>query len=162
MIEEFIADICELLDIPVPSISYDTSHFATKTTMAQCELTSNTIYLNKLDKPNPDYLFAIAHELRHIFQYHDNEQFYLSKYKTSDNCSSIEEYNLQIAEVDANAFASIIMVEYFHMKPQWNGLSNKVIDAINDRINIIIRKLNDQLSSPFHHMNKLRCPGMRA
>ena len=143
MIEEFITDICELLCIEVPSISYDTSHFSTETTMAQCESTSNIIYLNKIDKPNPDYLFAIAHELRHIFQYQNDEQFYLSNYKTSDNCSSVEEYNLQIAEVDANAFASIIMVEYFHMKPQWNGLSDKVINAINDRINIIIRELND-------------------
>ena len=138
MIEEFIADICELLDIPVPSISYDTSHFPTETTMAQCELTSNTIYLNKLDKPNPDYLFAIAHELRHIFQYQNDEKFYLSNYKTSDKCSSIEEYNLQIAEIDANAFASIIMIEYFHMQPQWNGLSDKVINAINDRINLLL------------------------
>lgn len=138
MIEEFIADICELLDIIIPSISYDTSHFQTKTTMAQCELISNTIYLNKLDKPNPDYLFVIAHELRHIFQYQDDEQFYLSNYKTSNNCSSIEEYNLQIAEVDANAFASIIMVEYFHMQPQWNGLSDKVINAINNRINLLL------------------------
>ena len=143
MIEEFITDICELLDIPVPSISYDTSHFPTETTMAQCELTNNVIYLNKLDKPNPDYLFAIAHELRHIFQHKNDEQFYLSNYKTSDNCSSVEEYNLQIAEVDANAFASIIMVEYFKLQPQWNGLSDKVINAINDRINIIIHELND-------------------
>lgn len=143
MIEEFITDICELLDITVPSISYDISHFPTKTTMAQCELTNNIIYLNKLDKPNPDYLFAIAHELRHIFQHQNDEKFYLSNYKTSDNCSSIEEYNLQIAEVDANAFASIVMVEFFHMQPQWNGLSDKVIHAINDRINIIIHELND-------------------
>lgn len=138
MIEEFIADICDLLDIKVPSISYDTSHFQTKTTMAQCEPINSVIYLNKLDKPNPDYLFAIAHELRHIFQYHDDEQFYLSNYKTSDNCSSVEEYNLQIAEVDANAFASIVMVEYFRMQPQWNGLSDKVIGAINDRINFLL------------------------
>ena len=143
MIEEFITGICELLDIPVPSISYDTSHFPTKTTMAQCELTSNTIYLNKLDKPNPDYLFAIAHELRHIFQYQNDKQFYLSNYKTSDRFSSVEEYNLQIAEVDANAFAGIIMIQYFHLKPQWNGLSDKVINAINSRISIIIHELND-------------------
>lgn len=143
MIEEFITDICDLLNAPIPSISYDTSHFPTETTMAQCELTSNTIYLNKIDKPNPDYLFAIAHELRHIFQYHNDKQFYLSNYKTSNECSSVEEYNLQIAEVDANAFAAIVMVEYFHMRPQWNGLSDKVINAINDRINIIIRELND-------------------
>ena len=77
MIEEFITDICDLLDIPVPSISYDISHFPTKTTMAQCELTNNVIYLNKLDKPNPDYLFAIAHELRPIFQHKHVDHFFL-------------------------------------------------------------------------------------
>ena len=143
MIEEFITDICELLDIQIPSISYDTSHFPTETTMAQCELTNNIIYLNKIDKPNPDYLFAITHELRHIFQYQDDEQFYLFNYKTSYECSSFEEYNLQIAEVDANAFAGIVMIQYFHLKPQWNGLSDKVINAINSRISIIIRELND-------------------
>lgn len=134
MIEEFIADICDLLDIQVPSISYDTSHFQTKTTMAQCELTSNIIYLNKIDKPNPDYLFAIAHELRHIFQYQDDEQFYLSNYKTSDNCFSVEEYNLQIAEVDANAFAGLVMIDFFGLKPLFEGLSDSVKAKIFDRM----------------------------
>lgn len=47
MIDEFIAGICELLEIKVPTISYDNSHFSTKTTLAQCEPTANTIYLTK-------------------------------------------------------------------------------------------------------------------
>lgn len=143
MIEEFITDVCELLKIKVPKISYDTSRFPTKTTLAQCEPTANIIYLTKIDKLNPDYVFSIAHELRHIYQYQTDEEFYLSGYKPSNKCLSIEEYNLQIAEVDANAFASIIMVEYFSMKPQWNGLSDKVINAIDNRINIIIHELNN-------------------
>lgn len=143
MIEEFITDVCELLKIKVPKISYDTSYFPTKTTLAQCEPTANIIYLTKIDKLNPDYVFSIAHELRHIYQYQTDEEFYLSGYKPSNKCLSIEEYNLQIAEVDANAFASIIMVEYFSMKPQWNGLSDKVINAIDNRINIIIHELNN-------------------
>lgn len=143
MIEEFITDVCELLKIEVPKISYDTSHFPTKTTLAQCEPTANIIYLTKIDKLNPDYAFSIAHELRHIYQYQTDEEFYLSGYKPSNKCLSIEEYNLQIAEVDANAFASIIMVEYFSMKPQWNGLSDKTISAIDNRINIIIHELNN-------------------
>lgn len=141
--KEYITDICELLNIPNPSISYDTSHFTTQTTMAQCELTSNTIYLSKIDKPNPDYLFSIAHELRHLWQYKENKQFYFSGYKTSDKCSSIEDYNLQIAEIDANAFATIIMSNWFHLQPQWNALSDKVINVINDRINVIAHKLSD-------------------
>ncbi len=138
MIEEFITDVCDLLDIEVPKISYNTSHFPTKTTLAQCEPSTNIIYLDKIDKPNPDYVFSIAHELRHIYQYQTDEQFYLSKYKPSSECSSVEEYNLQIAEVDANAFASIIMTDFFSMKPQWNGLSDKVIDAIEKRIKFLL------------------------
>ena len=73
--KEYITDICELLNIPIPSILYDTSHFTTQTTMAQCELTSNTIYLSKIDTPNPDYLFSIAHELRHLWQYKKTNNF---------------------------------------------------------------------------------------
>ena len=45
MIKEFITDVCELLEIKVPKISYDTTHFATKTTLSQCEPVTNTIYL---------------------------------------------------------------------------------------------------------------------
>lgn len=138
MIKEFITDVCELLEIRVPKISYDTAHFATSTTMAQCKPTANIIYLTKVDKPNPDYVFSIAHELRHIYQYQIDEKFYLSGYKPSNKCSSVEEYNLQIAEVDANAFASIVMSDFFSIKPQWNGLSNKVIDAIEKRIKFLL------------------------
>lgn len=143
MIKEFITDVCELLEIKVPKISYDTIHFVTKTTLAQCEPVTNTIYLNKVDKLNPDYVFSIAHELRHIYQYQTDKEFYLSGYKPSNKCSSVEEYNLQIAEVDANAFASIVMTDFFSIKPQWNGLSNKVINEINKRTNIIIHELNN-------------------
>ena len=134
MIEEFITDICDLLYIPVPSILYDTSYFLTDTIMAQCEPINNIIYLNKIDNPNPDYLFVIAHELRHIFQYQNDEQFYLSNYKTSDNCSSVEEYNLQIAEVDANAFAGLVMINFFGLKPLFEGLSDSVKAKIFDRM----------------------------
>lgn len=138
MIEDFITDVCELLDISTPTISYNASHFATKTTIAQCDVKNNIIFLNEADKLNPDYLFAIAHELRHLFQYQEDEKFYLSDYETSDNCVSVEAYNLQIAEVDANAFAGIIMIQYFHLKPQWNGLSDKVIEAINKRTTFLL------------------------
>ena len=59
-------------------------------------------------------------------------------YKPMEDCNSVEEYNLQLAEVDANAFAAIIMIDCFHLQPQWNGLSNKVIKAINARIDYIL------------------------
>lgn len=115
MIKEFITDICELLNIKEPYVSYDVADFATDTTMAQCDVANNTIYLYKLDKPNPDYLFAIAHELRHIWQIKTNKSKFFDYYKPREDCNSVEEYNLQLAEVDANAFAAIIMTDYFHL-----------------------------------------------
>lgn len=35
-------------------------------------------------------------------------------------------------------FASIAMTDFFSMKPQWNDLSNKVIDAIEKRIEFLL------------------------
>lgn len=141
MIQEYITDICKFLNIKKPSISYDTSHFTTKTMMAQCSSDGTTIYLNKIDNPNPDYMFAIAHKLRHIWQIKTNEHLYFSSYKPVNLCSSIEEYNLQLAEVDANAFAAIIIIDWFHLQPQWNDLPTSVITAIENRINTIIHSL---------------------
>lgn len=102
--------------------------------MALCNPAAHTIYLRKENNPNPDYVFSIAHELRHIYQYETDEQYYLSDYKTADKCSSIEEYNLQIAEIDANAFAAIVMKDFFALAPQWQGLTRNVIAAINKQI----------------------------
>lgn len=134
MINEYIADVCDLLDIDVPTISFDNTHFPTETTMALCDPATHTIYLRKVDNPNPDYVFSIAHELRHIYQYETDEQYYLSAYKAADKCSSIEKYNLQIAEVDANAFAAIVMKDFFALTPQWQGLTKNVTAAINKQI----------------------------
>jgi Zn-dependent peptidase ImmA (M78 family) len=141
MINEYIEDICELLNISVPTVSYDTSHFASDTMMAQCNPSGNTIYLKKCNKPNPDYLFSIAHELRHIWQAQTDEVFYFASYKPIDLCDSVELYNLQIAEIDANAFADIIMIDFFHLQPLFEGLSDSVKDKIHERMDNIIATL---------------------
>lgn len=78
--------------------------------------------------------FSIAHELRHIWQIKYNEKFYLETYKTIDLCYSVEEYNLQPAEIDANAFAYIVMVDFFGIKPLFNGLSDTVKSKIMERV----------------------------
>lgn len=83
MIYDFINDICNILNIPTPSVSFDTSNFSTDTMMAQCSPDGSTIYIKKYDKPNPDQLFSIAHELRHVWQIQNDEQFYLSTSSTN-------------------------------------------------------------------------------
>lgn len=140
MIHDFINDICGILNIQIPSVSYDTSNFLTNTMMAQVNSSGDTIYIKKYDKPNPDQLFSIAHELRHIWQIKNHHDIYFSNYQTVDIIGT-EKYNLQSAEVDANAFASIIMVDFFHLQPQYHGLSDSVVSAIKKRIDDIITEL---------------------
>ena len=134
MIYDFINDICNILNIPTPSVSFDTSNFSTDTMMAQCSPDGSTIYIKKYDKPNPDQLFSIAHELRHVWQIQIDKEHYFSEYKSRELCASTEEYNLQLAEIDVNAFAGIIMEEFFHLKPLFNGLSDSVKSKIYKRM----------------------------
>lgn len=141
MINDFITEVSGILQIPVPEISFDTSTFPTETTLAQCEINVNDpdgciIHLKKCDKPDPEQFFIIAHELRHVWQF--QQGLYLPEYKERNECESVEEYNLQAAEVDANAFGSIIMTEFFGMKPLFQGLSDKVKDEIAKQIQYIV------------------------
>ncbi len=139
--KEYIKEICHILNIPVPEISYDTSHFPTDTMMAQVSSSGKTMHLKKYDKPNTDQLFSIAHELRHIWQIKYHKDYYFESYKTVDLMQSIEEYNLQVAEIDAHAFAYIVMVDCFGVKPLLQNLSDTVKSKIMERVNEIAMEL---------------------
>ena len=143
MMIEFISDVCNILNISVPSISFDMSNFSTDTMMAQCKSDGSTIYIKKIDKPNPDYLFSIAHELRHIYQIKTDYEWFLSDYKPIDLCASTEEYNLQFAEIDANAFAGLVMVDFFHLQPLFEGLSDVVKAKIFERMELLSIELSE-------------------
>lgn len=134
MIYDFINDVCDILNISVPSISFDTSNFPTDTMMAQCSPNGSTIFLKRCNRPNPNQFFSIAHELRHVWQIQNDEELYFSAYKPIDLCHSIEEYNLQPAELDANAFAGLIMMNFFQLKPLFEGIPSSVKSRIFERI----------------------------
>lgn len=148
MIKNYLIALCDLLDINMPSVSYDTSKFNSKTMMSMAEINEkgSKIYLMKKSNPDPDYLFAIAHEMRHIWQAKTNMDLYLSNYKTANQFSSVNEYNLQLAEVDANAFAAIVMINMFGVKPTWNNLSDKVIATVEQQMNSMIDEINSNFS----------------
>lgn len=138
MIQDYIEDICDILNIPVPQFSYDTSHFHSSTMMAQVDSAGKVMYLKKYSKPNFDQLFSIAHELRHVWQITYYQEKYFYNYKTMDVLKSVEEYNLQPAEIDANAFAYIVMADFFGVKPLFQGLSDIVKSQIMERVNQIV------------------------
>ena len=141
MVEKFIKYLCAVLNIEQPTISFDVSEFPTPTTMAMCSSDGFTIYLRQSDKLTPDLFFAIAHEMRHIWQIRTDYDFYLKNYKTSD-VLPIEEYNMQIAEIDANAFAGIVLTDFFKLQPLYKGMSEAVISEIENQQLKIIDYLN--------------------
>lgn len=59
MIEEYITDICKLLNINKPSISYDNSNFTTDTMMVQCDVIIQIIY--QLYGLLPDIYLVLMH-----------------------------------------------------------------------------------------------------
>lgn len=134
MIDEFINDVCGILGIDPPEVSNDTSHFQSDTMMAQCDPSGSVIYIRPSDKATPDLFFAIAHELRHVWQLQNDKERYTSAYKPVDLCASVEAYNLQQAEIDANAFAGVVMVYFFHIRPLFEGLPDSVKSRIFERM----------------------------
>lgn len=69
----------------------------------------------------------------------NDEELYFSTYKPRESCSSVEEYNLQPAEIDAHAFAGIIIEDFFGARPLFKNLSDTV------RLKVFARM--DRLSS---------------
>lgn len=120
-IKEFINDVCEDLDISAPKIVEATIDFPTVTTIAAYDDTTDSIYLRHADENSPDTYFAIAHELRHKWQFLEDEEFYFGNYCTSKELG-IELYNKQVAELEANAYATAIMIDFFEVYPQFSNL----------------------------------------
>lgn len=85
-----------------------------------------------------DAYFAICHELRHVYQIKYNDQIF-EKYIEKDTGISTEHYNLQEAEIDANAFGSLYMQVNFGVKPLFLGYSDKVKGKIDKQIEKIMR-----------------------
>ena len=111
--------------------------------LAQVDSLGSTIYIRKFDKPNPDLFFSVAHELRHVWQIRYHKKEYLSSYESMDILKSTKQYNLQLAEIDANAFAYIVMVDFFGIKPLFRGLSDDVKLKIMERVNEIATELSE-------------------
>lgn len=139
---EFIKEVCEDLCISIPdSVVTDDKKFNQGTQLAALayENEKSILYLRtKYEYGDVDMAFAIAHELRHKYQI-DTHVFDFDNYKTSDKLS-IREYNLQSEEVDANAYAYIVLLDFFKLKVDFKLLlkDDAVADVIMKRVDVII------------------------
>ena len=135
-IRKYISDVCKNLGIKCPTVIYN-SNLQTATAMSQYNLDRNELMISPIDNLSPDSLFAIAHELRHAWQKQDDPEWFFANYKPRTELDN-ESYNLQFAEIDANAYAAIVMENIFHLSPQWNNLTDRVIFEIERRMDQII------------------------
>ena len=127
---KFSREICDILDIPVPVIKFvSADRMRTGTQIAA--LTPDAVLIRNDIEVSAELFFALAHELRHAYQIASGES--LEEYRTSDRIS-IEQYNLQPLEVDANAFGALIMSDFFGIVPQFRNMPDTVRKAIKDRM----------------------------
>lgn len=109
-----------------------TSKLATPTTMA--ELTRGGKYLAINDDfpfAEHDIWFAISHEMRHKWQV--DTGFNFNGYFRS-NTGNVVDYNLQPTEIDAHAWAVIVMANVFHLRPMLReSLGDEVWGAVERR-----------------------------
>lgn len=138
-LESYISALCKNLDIAPPCVHYDSTDMQSKTTIAQVARSGEDIYLKKLEgQDERDVLFATAHEMRHIWQIQKHEEEFFKNYKPLNLCSDIDEYNIQDAELDANAYATAVMLVFFKGKPLFNSLNKTAKDEIYRRASKII------------------------
>lgn len=138
-IKTFAALICRELELKKPRIEY-VKELMTPTTLAAA-FPDDYILKVKANTSGHDLYFAIAHELRHLWQWQKHPEMFADYKKPGE--LSITEYNMQPAELDANAFAQLIMVDLFRIKPLYNGLPEEVKEAISNRAREIITQTKE-------------------
>lgn len=140
MINKYINQVCDILNIEPPVVSFDKSHFKTSTTLAQCSSDGATIFLNHPDNIDLDTFFAISHELRHVWQIRTDYARYFGSYATPESIAQ-KSYNMQPAEIDANAFSVCIMSTLFGVAPDFKSLPDDVRACIFKRAEEIAKEL---------------------
>ena len=136
---DYVRTVCTVLGIVPPRIDQG-EKLGTGTTLAETEPDGSSIRIASAD-PSPDLYFALAHELRHVWQIRTNEQKWLAGYQPSSVLDLIA-YNMQPAEIDANAFAAIVMHNVFRLRPLFKSMPEDIIKKIYAHADEIARELN--------------------
>lgn len=135
-IKEYAMDICEFLQIDLPTIKI----VSNKPTMATYYPHNDTIEISDTYDTDYDYTFAITHELRHKWQI-KHKHFKLSEYIEFTNKESDEEYHMQAVEMDANAFSFAINVVYLDIEPTSIKYSTRVMNVLLPKVKTMIGEI---------------------
>ena len=158
-IDAFIRELSGALNMPAPTIEYNEKLLETPTTLAACSSDGKSIAIRPQKENSPDLYFAIAHELRHSWQIRIDSGRLLKGYRASRELGT-RDYNMQPAEIDAHAFAAIVMKDVFGLKVLFNNLPEAVREAVAARILEIVeefKKNGKKKRGGFPLSFKLKC-----
>lgn len=132
-VNNLVSYICDDLDIEKPQLKILKTMEGTM--LAYYDATNDILAIKDSYTSEFDMVFATAHELRHKYQYVNG--MFKETYKNRKQLS-VFEYNMQIQELDANAYAYIFLDFEFGVKPLFNGMDKRIVQAIIDRANYIL------------------------
>lgn len=121
-LNEWIGEITDVLNIGGVNIEYADT-LPTDTMMTAYVPSDQVVYVKKGLNSFLDIVFAITHELRHVYQHRKG---LLHSYKVRENID-VESYNNQELEVDAHAFALLMIERYLGVTPDSPQLNTKEI-----------------------------------
>ena len=119
--EKIISWNCSTLSVPFPKVIRiaNASEFISASLKCAVSSDGNELLINKdFAESNVDTLFiwlTLSHECRHIWQIQNREDLF-KQYEQSSSLS-VQEYNAQAAEIDAWAWAIIVVGNLFGVRP---------------------------------------------
>ena len=136
LISNFIADVCFVLGIDVPKVTHNFLDICTDTRKEQ--FTGDVFFVPATDEPDSEFLFYVAHNLRVRWQFLTNPDYF--DFKSAEEIG-IDNYDNQPAEVDAAAFASLYMINYFQLMSKYSSASSHTRVLIFKRMEEIMGEL---------------------
>lgn len=137
-LRNYTTALAVVLKIRPPVISSKKPKGVSATQFGALDVNTRSIWVRRgIDER--DIYFAVAHEMRHLWQFEKHHEMF-DEYQ-SNSVLSIHEYNLQPAELDANAFAFLIMRRWFGLEPLFNGLNDGTKQKIRARAKVIEAEL---------------------
>lgn len=144
MINNYVKMICGMLELPMPQVFYNDSALEPGQ-HARLTPDGKQLYLRKLKTASLEQLFAASSELRREWQRRRDAAMYYGSYKTREELP-LREFSLQPAEVDANAFAAVMVSAFFGVEPVFDEYPGVTRSRIESRIAEIRRDEFPQLA----------------
>ena len=136
LISSFIKDVCFVLGIDVPKVTNDFLEICIDIRKEQ--FTGEKFFIPATDEPDSEFLFYVAHNLRVRWQFLTNAEHY--DFKSAEEIG-LDNFDDQPAEVDAVAFASLYMINYFQLMSKYSSVSSHTRELIFKRMEEIMGEL---------------------